>query len=187
MSKYLPTYINTSVFSIDYTQLYASGKRIILFDLDNTLISYDEEVASKELIDLLNSLKNIGFKVYILTNNHEKRVKKFSLSFKVDGIGYHMNKPFTNRIAKYLSNNHITLLNEVIMIGDQLVTDILCANRLKVDSILVKSINRSTEKFYTVINRLREPLIIKRLSKINYDYAMEIKKIITKEKRRNNE
>ena len=69
------------------------------------------------------------------------------------------------------------------MIGDQLVTDVLCANNVGVDSILVKSISRESEKFYTVINRLREPLIIKRFAKHNKEYANQILEIIKKEKK----
>ena len=42
MSKYIPTKLALSVYDIDYNELYANGKRIILFDLDNTLISYYE-------------------------------------------------------------------------------------------------------------------------------------------------
>ena len=68
------------------------------------------------------------------------------------------------------------------MIGDQLVTDILCANNVGVESILVKSISRESEKLYTIINRWREPFIIKRYWKKNPEYAAQIYEMIKKEK-----
>ena len=167
MLKYIPTKIALSVFDINYNELYASGKRIILFDLDNTLISYYEDEPNDKLIDFGNMLLSIGFKVYVLSNNKGKRIMKFMSKFPATGAGYSMKKPFKSKI----------------MIGDQLVTDILCANNVGADSILVKSISRESEKFYTVINRLREPLIIKRFAKRNIEYANQILDIIKKEKK----
>lgn len=48
------------------------------------------------------------------------------------------------------------------MIGDQLLTDIVCANKIGVTNILVKSISRKTERWYTRINRLREEKVLKK-------------------------
>ena len=183
MLKYIPTKIALSVFDINYNELYASGKRIILFDLDNTLISYYEDEPNEKLIDFGNMLLSIGFKVYVLSNNKGNRIIKFMSKFPATGAGYSMKKPFKSKIMKFLDWNGIRDYKEIVMIGDQLVTDILCANNVGVDSILVKSISRDSEKFYTVINRLREPLIIKRFAKCNKEYANQILDIIKKEKK----
>ena len=183
MSKYLPTNVALSVFDVDYDTLYANGKRIILFDLDNTLISYYETLPTKELIELGKILLEKGFKTYVLTNNYESRIKAFTDLFPATETGFLMKKPFTYKIKKYLKERNITNYKEIIMIGDQLVTDIHCANRLGVDSILVKSISRASEKWYTVINRSREKWIVKRIAKKDYEFAMKIKEIIKKEKK----
>ena len=66
-------------------------------------------------------------------------------------------------------------LNEVIFLGDQLVTDIACANNLGIDSILVKTIDFKTQKWYTKINRIREKKIIKKINEINPEIANKIK------------
>lgn len=183
MLKYIPTKIALSVFDINYNELYANGKRIILFDLDNTLISYYEDEPNDKLIELGNMLLSIGFKVFVLSNNKGNRIMKFMSKFPATGAGYLMKKPFKSKIIKFLNLNGIHSYEEIIMIGDQLVTDVLCANNVGVDSILVKSISRESEKFYTVINRLREPLIIKRFAKHNKEYANQIFEIIKKEKK----
>ena len=166
MSKYIPTKIALSVFDIDYNELYASGKRIILFDLDNTLISYYESKANTKLIEFGDMLLSIGFKVYVLSNNKGERILKFMDKFPATGAGYFMKKPFKSKIMKFLDMNGIHNYNEIIMIGDQLVTDILCANNIGVESILVKSISRDSEKLYTIINRWREPFIYLLIVKI---------------------
>ncbi len=182
MSKYIPTKIAKSIYDIDYNELYASGKRIILFDLDNTLISYYEDEPNDKLIEFGDKLLAIGFKVFVLSNNRGKRIMKFMDKFPATGAGYLMKKPFKSKIIKFLYLNGFHNYNEIIMIGDQLVTDILCANNVGVDSILVKSISRESEKFYTVINRWREPFIVKRYGKKNPEYAAQIYEMIKKEK-----
>lgn len=181
MAKYLPTFVYSTVFDIDYTKLYALGKRIILFDLDNTLISYYESVPSKELIDLSNNLLNMGFKVYVLTNNHGSRIETFMKNFPGTSYGSHALKPYAFKIRKILKRFNVTNYDEIIMIGDQLVTDILCANRLKVDSVLLKSISRESEHLYTRINRAREKHIVKKLYKINEDIAKQVEIAIRKD------
>ncbi|MDV3163962.1 MAG: HAD hydrolase-like protein [Candidatus Phytoplasma australasiaticum] len=51
--------------------------------------------------------------------------------------------------------------HEVVMIGDQLTTDIKGANKLNIISILVKPLNKSQENLFTECNRffIERPLI----------------------------
>lgn len=181
MSLYLPTYLAKSVIDINFNKLYDEGKRIILFDLDNTLISYEQKTCSSDLKLLSGILLSKGFKVYVLTNNYESRITNFKKSFQATDYGYKMYKPRTKRIMKYLEEKGITDYSKIIMIGDQLVTDILCANRLGVDSVLVKSISRKSEHFYTKINRMREKFIVNKIAKTNPDFANQIREIIKKD------
>ena len=156
--------------------------KCIMFDLDNTLISYYEDEASEKLIELGNKLLNLGFLVYVLSNNHGKRINHFMKSFPASGSGNLMKKPFAYKVKKFLNDKNITDYRQIIMIGDQLVTDILCANRVGVDSILVKSISRASEKWYTRINRLRDPFIVRKIAKKDALYAKQIAEIVRKEK-----
>mgnify|MGYP000121594272 FL=1 len=69
-------------------------------------------------------------------------------------------------------------ITNTILIGDQLLTDIKCANKLGLDSVLVKSISRKSEKWYTRINRLREKRVINNIAKVDKEKAIAIAKII---------
>lgn len=183
MSKYIPTKLALSVFDIDYNKLYAEGKRIILFDLDNTLISYYEDEPNEKLIAFGHMLLNMGFKVYVLSNNRGKRINKFMETFPATGSGNLMKKPFTHKVKKFLKQHEVYDYTQIIMIGDQLVTDILCANNVGVDSVLVKSISRESEKWYTRINRLRDPFIVKNIARKDPEYAKQISEIVKKERK----
>ena len=164
--KYLPTYIYTTIYDIDFTSLYASGKRIILSDLDNTIASYNEKTPSKETIELNKNLKKLGFKIYLVSNNHDERLKKFCVEFKIDGYLAKANKPFTKKLEQFVKNNGLKK-EEIISIGDQIVTDIAGFNKLGVDTILVKTIDQRNQKWYTKINRLREGIILKKIKKVD--------------------
>lgn len=162
--KYIPTSIVTYFKDIDFVKLYEEGKRIILTDLDNTLVSYYKPDAPQDLIEFNEYLRSLGFKIYIVSNNQYFRVKRFIKTFKVDGSLSHALKPWVFRVGAFLRYHKIKR-DEAIFIGDQILTDIKVANLFHIDSILVRSLVRSSEKWYTKMNRKREAAIMKRILK----------------------
>lgn len=164
--KYLPTYVYTTIYDIDFNSLYASGKRIILSDLDNTIASYSEKTPTIDMIKFNEEIRKLGFKIYLVSNNYDKRILEFSKEFIVDGFLAKAKKPFTKKLEKFLKDNNLKK-EEIISIGDQLVTDIAGFNDLGVDTILVKTINQKSQKWYTKINRLREQIILKKIKKVD--------------------
>ncbi len=184
IKKYIPTDVYNNVFEIPYSELYAKGKKIILFDLDNTLISYNESVPRIELLKLRNDLKDLGYLVYILSNNKISRVKKFNETFLADGYAYKLYKPFKYRMKRFIEksilNDNIKLEN-ILFIGDQLLTDTVCCNKIGIDIYLVKTIDRSSQNLFITINRSREKRIIKKISKIDSELSLKITNITKKE------
>ena len=149
--------------------------------LDKALNDADYNEAARLqnfVIPSLNKkLKEIGFRIYILSNNHQKRTKLYTTKFLVDGYLVLARKPFVYKIRPFLKKENIEITN-TILIGDQLLTDIKCANKLGLDSVLVKSISRKSEKWYTRINRLREKRVINNIAKVDKEKAIAIAKII---------
>lgn len=151
LSLLIPTEYDKDIFSIDYNSLFDSGKRLILIDLDNTIADYETPNASEEVKLLFRQIKDLGFVIVIITNNSVKRVLKFGDDLEVDTI-HRLAKPMTYKICKQLKK-HSFKKEEIVWIGDQIMTDIKCANRLKISSILVDPIKPQTEHWYTLINR----------------------------------
>ena len=58
-------------------------------------------------------------------------------------------------------------MDEVVIIGDQLMTDIYGANRFGVYNILVNPLKRKTEKWYTRFNRKIEIKMLEKIKKKN--------------------
>ena len=164
--KFIPTIYKETVFDVDYNKLYESGIRLILTDLDNTLVSYKDGEVNEKLLKWLEDRKNEGFEVMIVSNNSSVlRVKEFAEKLGI---------PYVARAAKPLKGGFKKILklasrkyspNEIVAIGDQLMTDVFAANRMNYTSILVKAIDRKTEKWTTRFNRMLESHVLKVIEK----------------------
>jgi predicted HAD superfamily phosphohydrolase YqeG len=55
--------------------------------------------------------------------------------------------------------------NEIIAVGDQLMTDVLGGNRFGIDVILVKPLKKKSEKWYTKLNRFNERQVLNSLKR----------------------
>ena len=59
-----------SIHDIDFGQLWDDGIRHLIFDVDNTLISYAESDVSIQCINLFKSIQSIGFESITLMSNN---------------------------------------------------------------------------------------------------------------------
>lgn len=164
--KFIPTIYKETVFDVDYNKLYDDGIRLILTDLDNTLVSYKDNEVTPKLLDWLNSLKEKGFEIMIVSNNSsEIRVKEFARKLDILYVAK-AHKPLKGGFKKSLKKaTRKYESNEIVAIGDQLMTDVFAANRMNYTSVLVKAIDRKTEKWTTKVNRKLERYVLKRLKK----------------------
>ncbi len=158
MRLFIPNEYHKTIHDIDLVKLYDLGKRLILTDLDNTLVGYDVLLPTKEIIEFKEKCDKIGLKLMIISNNKEKRVQMFSSEL---GVEYHSGamKPFKRGYRK-LTYGYTP--DKVVIIGDQILTDIVGGNRMGYYTILVDVINYNTEQFRTKINRFIERLILKK-------------------------
>ena len=76
---------------------------------------------------------------------------------------YESGKPFKKKILKYISNNNLNKEN-VILVGDQLLTDVFCGNNAKIRVILTDPIVKK-DQWTTRFNRLLDRPLRKRLRK----------------------
>lgn len=166
-------YVNT-IFDIDYNKLYEDGIRLILTDLDNTLISYKETDPLEAQYDWVKKMKEIGFEIIIVSNNsHKDRVSHFAKLLDIKYLNFAL-KPTKIGMKKALKMaNKKYEPDEVIALGDQLMTDILVANRMKFHSILVKAVDRKSDILPTRINRKLERHVLKVLRKKNSESYKE--------------
>ena len=131
-----------SVFVIDYEKLYNKGFKAVIFDIDNTLVHHGED-STPEIDELFRHIQKIGLKTFLLSNNDEKRIKKFIENIETEFI-CDADKP---NPANYLKALEVLGVKkeETVFIGDQVFTDICGANRSGIPNILVKFMRYDTE------------------------------------------
>ncbi len=163
LEKYIPSKYFKSVFEIDFLSFYKKGFRLIFLDIDNTLIKYSQKRASQKEISFVNNLLKIGFEVIFISNNYKKRVQKFNQDFNLKAVHY-ATKPFKRGYKKGLKMASAKYKpDEVIAIGDQLMTDIKGANKMGFYTILVNPLEKKSDVWTTKINRFLEKRIIKKI------------------------
>ncbi|MBR5119141.1 MAG: YqeG family HAD IIIA-type phosphatase [Muribaculaceae bacterium] len=125
------------VFSIDYQALRDKGVKGLIFDIDNTLVPHGAD--STEQVDaLFAKLNSMGFTTLLLSNNNRQRIERFATNISTLYIE-EAGKPHPACYLKAVEMMRISK-KEVVVIGDQLFTDIFGANRSGLPSILVKYI-----------------------------------------------
>ncbi|WP_368652149.1 YqeG family HAD IIIA-type phosphatase [Ornithinibacillus sp. 4-3] len=161
-SRFLPNTYVKSIFDIDPVFLKENGIRGIITDLDNTLIPWNVQDASAEIIKWFKQLEANNIKVTVISNNNENRVKVFSDPLKVPYIA-NARKPL-KRSFKQAAKLMGLCPGQVAVIGDQLLTDILGGNSAGFYTILVAPIVQTDAKI-TQINRTIERRIMERFRK----------------------
>ena len=119
-----------------------------------------------KLLNWIKERKEEGFEVIIVSNNSDKeRVSSFANQLDISSISVAM-KPLKRGVKKALKlASRKYKSDEVVCIGDQLMTDVFSANRMNFSSVLVKAIDRKTEKWTTRFNRKLELHVIKKIRK----------------------
>jgi len=130
-----PTQTASSLESIDLCSLKSRGIKLLLLDIDNTIIPRGDKEAPAEIINWLIEAKQIDLKICLMSNNTKKRFP--DLDKYVDDYAIFSRKPFKINYKRLLRKFEMKE-KETVMIGDQIFTDILGANRLGLHTILVR-------------------------------------------------
>lgn len=141
-----------SVKEISLELLNKNNIKGIILDVDNTLINFDRKMP-EGIEEWAQNMKQNGIKLCILSNSNKvDKVKGVANILEVPFI-YFAKKPFKSGFKK--AKALLELEAEYIaVVGDQIMTDVIGANRSHMFSILVKPIE---EKDY-LVTRIKRPL-----------------------------
>lgn len=141
---------------LDIESYAQKGFKAIFLDIDNTIAIPDTGSCDERAEKFIKDLKAAGFKVLIFSNNNEERVRMFVRDIDVDYWYYALKPlPFCYWLAclKYRCSPRKT-----IVLGDQLLTDILGANLSGCYGIYSKQLQEK-DTLHTSRNRKIEKLI----------------------------
>lgn len=147
------------IYNIDLDMIKSLGIKALIFDIDNTLVTYDDAVAPEHTIKWFDLLHQQGLKTFLVSNNNQDRVKKFAES---------LDEPYFAKALKprkrYLTEacNMMKVKPEnTALVGDQLFTDIYGGKRMKMYTVFVKAIS-DREDWFVHLKRYLERIILKR-------------------------
>jgi len=157
MVIYPKEYLN-SVTEITIDFINKNNLKGLILDVDNTLIDFDKKL-SQDIVKWCNDLKQKGIKICIVSNTN-KLEKVTAVADKLDLKYYHFaKKPLKGGFKK--AQKYLALESENIgVVGDQIFTDVIGGNRMKMFSILVKPIDKR-DIWATRIKRPLENFVIK--------------------------
>ncbi len=162
---FLPTYYYNNVFELSSSFWNDNGIRGILFDIDNTLEPYASAVPSERTLRLFDELKKQNIAVAIISNNHKERVEKFATPLAVPFF-YESLKPKIGNINSAIKEMGLTK-EQVVLIGDQLFTDIWGGSRAGIRTVFVNRLS-SNEGFFIKLKRVLEIPFVLRIKKAGY-------------------
>jgi HAD superfamily phosphatase (TIGR01668 family) len=160
LKKLIPSYYLADIYALTIKDLKALEVDILFFDLDNTLDPFYNKVPSLETTTFIQNFLANDIKVFVLSNNHQKRIKTYCESLHIPYL-FHCYKPFKHKINKFIIHNGFSRAN-ILLVGDQILTDIICANSLKIKSLLVEPYVKTDLK-KTMINRFIDKKIRKKM------------------------
>lgn len=141
-----------SVKDIDFKQLLSEGKRVFLFDFDNTINVWKSNIVPKEIEEIFKYLLSNDASVFIVSNG-----KKRKLEINNVKIIWRALKPLPFKVMMRLKK-HLKNKDEIVVIGDQIFTDILFGKLICAYTIKVEPLNTSKEFITTKIFRFFERL-----------------------------
>jgi hypothetical protein len=147
-----------SVFELTPQKLKSNNIDTLVFDIDNTLVPYWIKIPDEKLISYFDELKRNGIKIAVLSNSKEIRSKTFCSTVGMKYV-YRAGKPGTGgffKLMKILNSNP----QNTALVGDQIFTDVWCANKAGAYSVLVKQVSPKDE-LITAPKRPFEKIILK--------------------------
>ena len=156
----IPNEVHEFVWDMDLENLKEKGFDTIVLDVDNTILSNHQRNLSLQHLNWVQTCKEYGFEVIILSNNRSRRrVKRVLDQIQCNGM-FMACKPFTFCIH-YLARKYNVELQSSVVIGDQVLKDVIVGNWLKIHTILVKPLDLKQSFFFRLQKEFEEFILNK--------------------------
>jgi len=158
LRQLIPAEYHQSIYEIELESLRRKGIKVLLLDLDNTLVPWGERAAPETLSPWIKRVLAEGFAVCILSNNTHERGAKLAEELGIPLVSSAW-KPRRRAFRQAMERLGVSA-RETAVIGDQIFTDVLGGNRVGAHTILVVPISRK-ELWSTQIVRHVERMVLR--------------------------
>lgn len=165
--SFTPSFAFRRIEDVPLDSLEESGKKLVLLDVDNTLVFWRSHDIAEPVLNWLADAKRRGLQLCILSNTRNvARLSKLADQLDIPYLRDKF-KP-SRRMYDMALEKYKCTPEQAIMIGDQIMTDIWGANRAGIDSIFVERL-AAHEFIGTRVNRQIERVLLKKV----YQYFPE--------------
>ena len=152
----IPRGVYPSITEISPQALAGKGIRLVLADLDNTLVAYKVTRPPEAGVAWKQALEASGIQLFLLSNSRKPgRAQRFAEQLGIPYQG-HSGKPSKKGYLRAMERMGAGP-RETVMVGDQIFTDTLGANNAGVTPLLVEPIRLAGNPFRYVRYAIETP------------------------------
>jgi uncharacterized protein len=136
---FYPNYRFEKITDIDSSTLKSNQIKTLLIDIDNTIVEKGKTQVSDEIHEWVKKM-SAEFECILISNNPSISAKHIAHQLSLEILHFAF-KPFKSRYLVW--SRHKEIKSKVMMIGDQIFTDVLFAKNIGAMSCLVKPISKN--------------------------------------------
>lgn len=160
ISRYLkPDLFCKNLDALDFPALFREGYRLVLIDVDNTLARHGSFRADAYARRAIKRATDAGFSCRIVSNAGKKRIQAYAATLGIPYVAW-AQKPSIRAIIQACESTGVKP-EKTIMIGDQILTDIVSAHRAGCYAVLVNP-RYHQEAWHIRLKRFFERLVCRR-------------------------
>ncbi|MDD3165178.1 MAG: YqeG family HAD IIIA-type phosphatase [Oscillospiraceae bacterium] len=138
MLSFIPKKMADHTEQVSVSALKRQGIALVMLDFDNTIVPYTTSEPTPEMDRWLKDAMESGVQMCVVSNSKKPRVQLFCARYGLPCMTK-ARKPGGRGIRAALAEYHCRP-QQAALIGDQIFTDVLGANRAGVCSILIRPI-----------------------------------------------
>lgn len=171
LESIIPDTYEKSVYDINYLKLYESGIKCAVFDVDCTILPFDDRIVPDKLVQLFDYIKDVGIIPGIYSSGSFKRVAPVGDALCVNFVS-NAKKPFYGDFKLVNDNlfNGMALPVNTMMVGDSFYLDMMFAQRLGLYKVMVDAV-RGGDRLKTAANDLVQTTIYSFLPREKFTYG----------------
>lgn len=160
MNFLFPTGLEKSFVDIKVSKLKNMNINAVFLDMDNTLSIPHTFKLLPNVLSKINEIQQSGIKCIVISNNYRKNVEPLAKKLDLPFVSFSM-KPFGRGFI--MAKRRVNEKSEnILVVGDQIFTDIVGANLFGMKSILLEPITLE-EPFNVRLKRKLESRIRKKI------------------------
>ena len=165
----IPDTYKKSVYDINYYKLFQNGIKWAIFDVDCTILPFDDVNVPDQLTSLFDNIKLMGINPVLCSSGSLKRVAPVGEELKVRYMA-NAKKPFCGDLSLIRYKLGDLQSENTMMIGDSFYLDMLFASRFGFYKVMVDRV-KGGHKIKTLANDIVQASLYSVIPRDKFSYG----------------